>query len=296
MRIAWPWKRVPAETGEEQLARALASTPPPPVPPGPDADLPAQLDRLRHILELVEHYLYPRSGPLHADVARSVATPDRPLTARRVALLHEADPTHLTDVTGAELAQIASFTLREPERLARDPEATAAAAANLDLTHAVATARRRLGALPRVREEPDLGTWRGWHEYAAAIRREVRRRHRDAPYEDGPRLNWGRREDGPAGPSPRPQPAARAAMLDELVQILPVLWTSHSLRTNEGAPGGPAPPDDEFARWAAGVNETHGFAYHFRGSIGSVHWPIYLTDTELAEVIRRVREARKGRA
>lgn len=191
------------------LARSLVASPPA-LPAEPEADLPAQLDRLRHILELVEHYLYPRGGPLHAHVAAVVGTPDRPLTARRVALLHEADPEHLTDVTGDELAQVASFALREPERLARDPDAASAAAANLDLAQAVAIARRRLGVPPRVREEPDLGTWRGWHEYATSLRREVRKRQPDAPYRDGARLNWGRREDGPPGPPPRLQPVARS--------------------------------------------------------------------------------------
>lgn len=288
MRIAWPWRRVPKGTGEEQLARALAASLPA-LPADPEADLPAQLDRLRHILELVEHYLYPRGGPLHAHVAAAVSTPDRPLTARRVALLHEADPEHLTDVMGDELAQVAGFALREPERLARDPDAASAAAANLDLAQAVAIARRRLGVPPRVREEPDLGTWRGWHQYAAALRREVRKRQPDAPDQDGPRLNWGRGVDGPPGAPLRPQPVARTAMLDELARILPLLWTAHYLEAKDVLPEEAPSLGDKFSEWAAEVNETRGFAYHFAGSIGSAHWPIYLTDAELAEVIRRVR-------
>ncbi|MDP9371404.1 MAG: hypothetical protein M3Q65_02890, partial [Chloroflexota bacterium] len=153
------WRR-PTETGDEQLARLQRATPERPVPTGPPADLPTQLARLRAILEHLEHYRYPGGGNLHAEVAAAVSTPERPLTARRVALVHEADPADLPDLTAAELAQIARVALRHPDRLARDPAAVAAAAANLDLLHALDACRRHLGALPAVRPDPDLATSR----------------------------------------------------------------------------------------------------------------------------------------
>lgn len=62
------WRRR-AETGEAQLARVQAATPPPADPPGPAGDLPAQRARLRAILDLLEHYARRRGGNLHAAVA-----------------------------------------------------------------------------------------------------------------------------------------------------------------------------------------------------------------------------------
>lgn len=159
MRLLERWRR-PPESGDEQLARVTAAAPPD-VATGPAADLPTQLARLRAILELLEYYLFYRQGPLHAAVAAAVGTPERPLTARRVALIHEADPAHLADVTAAELAQIAGVAQFGPRRLAHDPEAAATAAATFDLLQALGACRRHLGSLPRVRPDPDLGTHRG---------------------------------------------------------------------------------------------------------------------------------------
>ena len=119
--MRWPWPRQPAETGDEQLERVGAATPERPLPSGSPADLATQLERLRQILDLVEYYFYPRSGAMHADLAAAVGTSDRALTARRVALLHEAGPASLGDLDTTELAQLADYALRQPERLARDP-------------------------------------------------------------------------------------------------------------------------------------------------------------------------------
>ncbi|HSH78926.1 MAG TPA: hypothetical protein VLA19_10390, partial [Herpetosiphonaceae bacterium] len=110
------WRR-PVETGDEQLARLARVTPERPVPAGPSADLPTQLARLRQILDLVWHYV---PGTTYSSIAEARSTPEHPLTARRVGLLHQADPADLVDVTGAELAQIGAIALRRPERLATD--------------------------------------------------------------------------------------------------------------------------------------------------------------------------------
>lgn len=294
MRIGWPWRRSAEETGEGQLARLAACAQLTPVPAGPEASLPAQLERLRSILDLVQYYLYPRPGPLHADVAARVGSPERPLTPRRVALLHEADPAYLADATTEELAQIAGFALREPARLARDPEAVAAAASNLDVLHAAAMARRYLGALPAVRPDPELGTCGGAHAYAAALRWEVRRRYPEA-VEEHPRLNWGRRGDGPPGPPPPPVPVPRADVLDEVARMLPLLCM-------DGRPPGAGvltadalPSGEALAERARELNGGEGFRYRFRGSIGSADWPIYLADGELEEVLRGVAAERVRR-
>ena len=294
------WRR-PAETGDEQLARLRHATPEPPAPTGPPADLPTQLARLRTILEHLEHYRYYRGGNLHADVAAAVSTLERPLTARRVALVHEADPADLPDLTAAELAQIAGVALRHPDRLARDPAAVAAAAANLDLLHAFDACRRHLGALPAVRPDPDLATPQGRHAYAAALRRAVRRQTAAAVW-DNPRLHWGRPEDGPPGPPPAPRPLARAAVIAEFAGMLPLLLrigqaTDQDAVTDVGAASAaPGALGAAFAAWAARVNRERGFAYHFRGSLGRADWPFYLSDHELAEAVRQAREATAARA
>lgn len=300
MNAPWrTWMRRPAETGEAQLARVGEAAAPPGVPDGPVADPAAQLARLRAILDLLEYYRYSRRGNLHGAVAAVVGTPARPLTARRVALLHEADPSGLGDLDPAELAQVAGVALRDPAHLARDPAVVARAAANLDLTQATAACARHLGGLPAVRPDPDLTTVQGRHAYAAALRRAVRRRHPDAVW-DNPRLHWGRREDGPPGPPPTPRPTDRAAVIAELAGILPLLWA-----TDRPMPG--ARPDAalaalaapgalgaEFAAWAVRTNRERGFAYHFRGGLGSANWPFYLGDAELDEAIRQARARRAG--
>lgn len=296
MNAPWrAWRRRPAETGEGQLARVRVATPPPADPRGPAVGLPAQLARLRAILELLEYYAYYRRGNLHADVAAAVGTPERPLIARRVALLHEADPAGLGPLDAAELAQVAGIALRDPARLARDPAAVAWAAANLDLLQATAACERHLGGLPAVRSDPDLTSPGGQHAYAAALRRAVRRRHPDAVW-DNPRLNWGRRADGPPGPPPPSRPVARPAVIAELAGILPLLWATDRIVPGERSDAALAAPGalgEDFAAWATTANRERGFAYHFRGSLGSANWPFYLSDAELGEVIRQAR-ARRG--
>jgi len=288
------WRRRPAETGEAQLARVRAATPPPADPPGPAADLPTQLAHLRAILELLDYYAYYRRGNLHADVAVAVGTPARPLTARRVALLHEADPADLGDLDAAELAQVAAVALRDPAHLAHDPAVVARAAANLDLMQAATACERHPGGLPAVRPDPDLTSSGGQHAYAAALRRAVRRRHPDAVW-DNPQLNWGRRADGPPGPPPSSRPVARAAVIAELAGILPLLWATDRIVPGErsdaalAALAAPGALGEEFAAWAVAANRERGFAYHFRGSLGSANWPFYLGDAELDKAIRQVR-------
>ncbi len=288
--MAWfdRWRR-PPETGEEQLARVRAATPPAD-PAGPPANLPTQLDRLRAILEHLEHYFYYYRGPLHADVAAAVSTPERPLTARRVALLHEADPADLGTLDAAELGQIAGIALRHPDHLARDPAVVARAAANLDLLQADAVCRQYLGALPAVRPDPDLTSHRGRHAYAAALRHAVRRTHPEA-VSTNPRLHWGRRGDGRPGLPPPPQPVARARMVAEVATMLPLLWLAERGELPTLAADRALPPlDDRFAAWAAARNHEAGFAYRFRGAISHPDMPIHLGDGELAEAVRQARE------
>lgn len=298
--MAWfdRWGRR-AESGEAQLARVQANMLPPADPPGPASDPPVQLARLRAILDLVEHYARYRRGNLHAAVAAAGGTPARPLTARRVALLHEADPADLGDLDPAELAQVAAVALRDPAHLAHDPAVVARAAANLDLLQAMAACERHLGGLPAVRPDPDLTTVQGRHAYAAALRRAVRRRHPDA-VRDNPRLNWGRREDGPPGPPPTPRPTDRAAVIAEIADMLPLLWAGSRIADSAGADAAlaalavPGALGDEFAAWAVAANRERGFAYHFRGSLGSANWPFYLSDAELDGAIRQARARRIG--
>jgi len=202
--MRWPWPRQPAETGDEQLARVSAALPERPLPAGPPADLATQLARLRQILDLLWHYF---PGTTYREIAEHATTPERPLTARRVGLLHQADPAALVDVTGAELDRIADRAVRRPERLARDPAVVAAAAANLDLLQALGACQAHLGTLPAVRPDPDLASHRGRHAYAAKLRGVVAHRRRDAVL-DPWWLSWGRR-GGPPGPPELPSPQPR---------------------------------------------------------------------------------------
>ncbi len=278
--MAWfdRWHR-PAETGDEQLARLARVTPERPVPARPSADLPTRLARLRQILDLVSHYV---PGTTYSSIAEARGTPEHPLTARRVGLLHQAGPADLADVTGAELAQISAIALRRPERLATDPEAVAQAAAHRDLWHALDACRRHLGALPALRSDPDLATAVGHHAYATALRRQVARRRPDArrePYW----LTWGRRGEGRPGRPILPAPRPREAVITAVALIIALL------RTEEGRhialdEAGPRPGT---TAWARATNATTGWAYHMRGRGGSVHRPAYLSDRELEQALRQ---------
>ena len=76
--------------------------------------------------------------------------------------------------------------------------------------------------------------------------------------------------------------------------MLPFLCATEQL-VALSAQANPAPLDlgDDFAREAVRRNQTDGFCYHFRGSIGSAHWPIYLADAELEEALHQAREAQR---
>ncbi len=274
------WRR-PSETGDEQLARLQRATPERPVPAGPPADQATQLAHLRHILDLLWHYF---PGTTYGAIAEARGTPDRPLTARRVGLLHQAEPTDLADSTGEELVQIAGIALRRPGRLATDPDVVAGAAANLDLLHALDACRRQLGMLPAIRPDPDLATPRGIHAYAARLRREVARRQRDILQLDPWYLHWGRRGDGPPGPPELPPPYPREEVIDDIALLIALMRTMGERAELGGVerPGTTA--------WAQATNATSGWCYHMRGRGGSVHRPAYLSDAELDEALRRAEE------